>query len=234
MQVQSSSCAGANESFLVSNADKLNEKLFYSKEFLRSLKVGTERNVSLSDVNLPEEPIDHAKLDLLSETTSKSATKSLILPHSASQQPNSLFNFPFSTHYLGAAMKVVTHEHADAFPLLILAKLLRSLYLHGQIREKGGAYGAGCSYSLNTGIFSFYSYRDPTPLSSVQTISACANWLSTAQITHQDLLLNLQSFPNGIPRRTLMQRESISNSKVFPMSSCRECVTACFLFPSVN
>ena len=188
MQVQSGSRAGVNESFLVSNAEKLNEKLFYSNEFLRSLKVGTEGNVSLSGVNLPEEPIDHAKLDLLSAPTSKPATKSLILPSSASQQPNSLFNFPFSTHYLGAAMKTVTHEHADAFPLLILAKLLRSLYLHGQIREKGGAYGAGCSYSLNTGIFSFYSYRDPTPLSSVQVISACANWLSTAQITQQDLL----------------------------------------------
>lgn len=33
-------------------------------------------------------------------------------------------------------------------------------YLIPLIREKGGAYGAGCKVSEN-GIFSFHSFRDP-------------------------------------------------------------------------
>jgi Zn-dependent M16 (insulinase) family peptidase len=33
-------------------------------------------------------------------------------------------------------------------------------YLHPLIREKGGAYGGGCSVSEN-GLINLYSYRDP-------------------------------------------------------------------------
>jgi Zn-dependent M16 (insulinase) family peptidase len=180
-------------SFLVSNEEKLNEKLLYSNEFLHTLNSAGKEQIQVGSTK------EHSKLarfDSESPSSSDSTiilndstlNDSLILASSASQSPNSLFDFPFSTHYLGAAIKTVTFEHSDAFPLLILSKLLRSLYLHGEIREKGGAYGAGCSYSMQSGVFSFYSYRDPSPLSSVKVISACANWLSSAEITQQNLL----------------------------------------------
>ena len=41
--------------------------------------------------------------------------------------------------------------------LRVLARLMTNQFLHRQIREKGGAYGAGARYG--SGIFSFYSYR---------------------------------------------------------------------------
>ena len=41
--------------------------------------------------------------------------------------------------------------------LRVLARLMTNRFLHRQIREKGGAYGAGARYG--SGIFSFYSYR---------------------------------------------------------------------------
>ncbi len=37
------------------------------------------------------------------------------------------------------------------------------MYLHKEIREKGGAYGSGCKYSAD-GYLAFYSYRDPNHL----------------------------------------------------------------------
>lgn len=48
----------------------------------------------------------------------------------------------------------------DYAALLVLGDLMTFTYLLPSIREKGGAYGAGCSAS-ESGTFTFYSYRDP-------------------------------------------------------------------------
>ena len=63
--------------------------------------------------------------------------------------------------YVGRAFRAVPYTHPDAGPLLVLAKLLRSGYLHREIREKGGAYGGLAGYDPESGIFSLLSYRDP-------------------------------------------------------------------------
>jgi len=44
--------------------------------------------------------------------------------------------------------------------MLVLSELLTYGFLLPSIREQGGAYGAGCGIS-DSGIISFYSYRDP-------------------------------------------------------------------------
>jgi len=44
--------------------------------------------------------------------------------------------------------------------MLVLGELLTFVYLIPSVREKGGAYGAGCGLN-ESGLVSFYSYRDP-------------------------------------------------------------------------
>jgi Zn-dependent M16 (insulinase) family peptidase len=56
----------------------------------------------------------------------------------------------------GASLK----NYEDYAPLQVLGDLMTFTYLIPSIREKGGAYGAGCSVN-ESGTFSFYSYRDP-------------------------------------------------------------------------
>ena len=63
--------------------------------------------------------------------------------------------------FVAQAFKTVRMPHPDAPALAIISKLLRSLYLHREIREKGGAYGGFASYNYDEGFFSFGSYRDP-------------------------------------------------------------------------
>ena len=43
---------------------------------------------------------------------------------------------------------------------LVLSELMTFSYLMPSIREKGGAYGAGCAVN-ESGLINFYSYRDP-------------------------------------------------------------------------
>jgi Zn-dependent M16 (insulinase) family peptidase len=48
--------------------------------------------------------------------------------------------------------------------------------LHSAIREKGGAYGAGASQDLHSGIFRFYSYRDPKCVDTFNEFKNSCEW----------------------------------------------------------
>jgi len=63
--------------------------------------------------------------------------------------------------FVGQSFKTVRITHADSPGLAVISKILRALYLHREIREKGGAYGGFAVYNTEEGIFSFGSYRDP-------------------------------------------------------------------------
>lgn len=63
--------------------------------------------------------------------------------------------------FVGQSFRTVRITHEDSPGLAVISKLLRSLFLHREIREKGGAYGGFAIYNSEEGIFSFGSYRDP-------------------------------------------------------------------------
>lgn len=67
---------------------------------------------------------------------------------------------PYTVNYCSKAILTVPYTNPDYAALRVLAKLISSVYLHPEIREKGGAYGGGAKLT-SEGIFSFYSYRDP-------------------------------------------------------------------------
>ena len=56
-----------------------------------------------------------------------------------------------------------------AGPLCVAAKILSRGYLHKAIREIGGAYGTGMRV-YPSGLVECYTYRDPSPVSSIETI----------------------------------------------------------------
>ena len=66
-----------------------------------------------------------------------------------------------SVSFVASALKTVSLGHPDAPALAVIAKMMRSLYLHREIREKGGAYGGFSTYSPESGMFCLASYRDP-------------------------------------------------------------------------
>lgn len=85
-------------------------------------------------------------------------------------------------HFCAKAFPTVTTNHVDAASLTILGGVLRNLYLHPAIREKGGAYGGGASQDNNTGAFRFYSYRDPRLAETLADFDS-----SIDQLLHQEI-----------------------------------------------
>ena len=51
-------------------------------------------------------------------------------------------------------------DYEDYSAGLVLSQLLTFNYFMPRIRERGGAYGAGCAMD-ESGLINFYSFRDP-------------------------------------------------------------------------
>ena len=92
--------------------------------------------------------------------------------------------FPFQVSYAGRSLAGVPYGHSHFAPLEVLSKLLSWNYLHKEIREKGGAYGGGATNN-SSGVFTFFSYRDPTPYLSQRTFQRSLDWLQSASVDQE-------------------------------------------------
>uniref|UniRef100_A0A8C0JF39 Pitrilysin metalloproteinase 1 n=1 Tax=Chelonoidis abingdonii TaxID=106734 RepID=A0A8C0JF39_CHEAB len=96
------------------------------------------------------------------------------------------FLLPFPVNYVGECIRTVPYTAPDYASLQILARLMTAKFLHREIREKGGAYGGGATLS-HSGIFTFYSYRDPNSISTFSTFEKAAEWAQSGEFAQQDI-----------------------------------------------
>jgi Zn-dependent M16 (insulinase) family peptidase len=83
--------------------------------------------------------------------------------------------------------KTVRYTHADAPALLVLANYLRDTFLHRELREKGGAYGAYSQAGVASGTFYFGSYRDPNIARTYDIFDRAVRWVTDAPIDDEAL-----------------------------------------------
>lgn len=91
-----------------------------------------------------------------------------------------------SVNYLSKGGTIQKAGASYSGKLTVLANVLSNLYLHGEIRAKGGAYGAGIRIA-KTGDVSTYSYRDPHVRQTVDVYDGMANFLETLSIDERTL-----------------------------------------------
>ncbi len=89
--------------------------------------------------------------------------------------------------YVASVFPAVRMVHPDAPVLSVTAKLLRSMYLHREIREKGGAYGGFAVYNSEEGLFGFGSYRDPHILGTLAVYRAAAEFVGSGEFSQEDI-----------------------------------------------
>lgn len=82
---------------------------------------------------------------------------------------------PVPVNFTSKVLPGASYLSPDFAPLRVLAGIMSSKFLHPEIREKGGAYGGGASASA-TGLFSFYSYRDPKSFETIDTFDRAVEW----------------------------------------------------------
>jgi Zn-dependent M16 (insulinase) family peptidase len=83
--------------------------------------------------------------------------------------------------------KTVRYQHPDAPILLVLANYLRDTFLHRELREKGGAYGAYAQANTGGGTFYLASYRDPNIIRTYDTFDRAIEWVTGGDIDPEAL-----------------------------------------------
>jgi Zn-dependent M16 (insulinase) family peptidase len=90
-------------------------------------------------------------------------------------------------NFCATAYPTVPAAHEDAAALTVLGGFLRNGYLHGAIREQGGAYGGGATQDSSSASFRFFSYRDPRLSETLDDFERSINWLHENQHEYSQL-----------------------------------------------
>lgn len=102
--------------------------------------------------------------------------------------------------FVAQAFKTVRMGHEDAPALSVISKILRSMYLHREIREKGGAYGGFATYNSEDGIFSFGSYRDPHISATLKVYDGAVDFINSGRFVDEDVKEAILQVCSGIDR----------------------------------
>ncbi|XP_043239224.1 presequence protease, mitochondrial-like isoform X1 [Amphibalanus amphitrite] len=104
---------------------------------------------------------------LLVRALGEGRAESWVQPEFAPAGCQTYVELPMPVHYAARCVPTVPYAHPDFAALRVLARLLSLGHLHREIREKGGAYGGGAVASP-AGLWSYYSYRDPSSLATLR------------------------------------------------------------------
>lgn len=91
---------------------------------------------------------------------------------------------PVPVNFTSKVVPGASYLSPDFAPLRVLAGIMSAKFLHPEVREKGGAYGGGASASA-AGLFSFYSYRDPKSLETIETFDRAVQWALKADYNEE-------------------------------------------------
>lgn len=129
--------------------------------------------------------LSHKKI--LPSNVNAYSTTNVWTPTNAVNCLHHVLNVP--VYYCSKAVLTAPYTNPDYAKLRVLAALLSSKYLHPELREKQGAYGGGARLSTD-GSFTFYSYRDPHHLKTIDIFDNSNTWLHNElnNITAQDIL----------------------------------------------
>ena len=101
--------------------------------------------------------------------------------------PTTFFPLPYQVYYSALALPTVSYIHPSGAPLQVVSQLLTHKYLHHEIREKGGAYGGGAYARGLSGLFGYYSYRDPNPQNTMKIMRGAGRWARDKEWSDRDL-----------------------------------------------
>jgi len=89
--------------------------------------------------------------------------------------------------FVARTFTTVRMDHENAPALSVISKILRSLYLHREIREKGGAYGGFAIYNREDGLFCLGSYRDPHIVATLNVYDETPEFIKSGKFSDEDI-----------------------------------------------
>lgn len=101
--------------------------------------------------------------------------------------PNEGWSTSSAVSFVAYVFDAVRMGHEDAPVLAVLSKLIKSMYVHREIREKGGAYGGYSMYNAEDGLFSYASYRDPHIVNTLKVYKEAPAFIREGNFGNEDV-----------------------------------------------
>ncbi|OAG35081.1 hypothetical protein AYO21_10754 [Fonsecaea monophora] len=147
-----------------------------------------------------------AQLPRAQPSVSDSVLSSVIPGSSLSRR--AFFDLPFQVSYTGTCLQTAPYNSPDKAPLTVLGQLLVHNFLHPEVREKGGAYGASASASPISGLFTMSSYRDPNPRTSLSVFERAGLYARDRVWSGRELEESKLSIFQGVDAPTSVSSEA--------------------------
>jgi Zn-dependent M16 (insulinase) family peptidase len=94
---------------------------------------------------------------------------------------------PAQVNYVGKGANLYALGYAYHGSINVITNLVRTGWLWDKIRAQGGAYGAFCRFSKQSGVWSYLSYRDPNLLDTLDNYDATAHFLRDLDLSQDEL-----------------------------------------------
>jgi Zn-dependent M16 (insulinase) family peptidase len=95
--------------------------------------------------------------------------------------------FPAQVNYVTKGANLYELGYRLDGSIAAINNILRTGYLLQKIRIQGGAYGAFCSFSSHSGVYTYASYRDPNLTGTLAVYDATADFLRTVDVNEDEL-----------------------------------------------
>ncbi|WBW71907.1 mitochondrial metalloendopeptidase [Schizosaccharomyces osmophilus] len=172
----------------LNKAKDLDQLVSYLKEIQHIMKETRDVKVAVNAASSQQEVVKKSLKNLLPSPSADPAVGKQQDTKKFEPSSTQVYHeLPFQTNFASSSYVGVPYTHEDGAALQILSSLLTHKYLHGEIREKGGAYGAGLSYGGVDGILSFFTYRDADPSRSLGIFTEASEWAATHLFSESDL-----------------------------------------------
>jgi Zn-dependent M16 (insulinase) family peptidase len=94
---------------------------------------------------------------------------------------------PAQVKYVGKGADLYQLGYRYHGSIHVIANHLRTSYLWDKIRVQGGAYGAFCRFSQQSGVLTYLSYRDPNLLDTLDVYDKTPGYLRDLRLSDDDL-----------------------------------------------
>ncbi len=100
---------------------------------------------------------------------------------------NEGFTIPAQVNYVGKGANLYKLGYNLHASVLVINNYLQTTYLWEKIRVQGGAYGGHSGFDMNSGVFTYISYRDPNLLASLDNYDATGDFLRSLKLSGEEL-----------------------------------------------
>lgn len=96
-------------------------------------------------------------------------------------------SIPSQVNYVGKSLDLYHSGYQFHGSALVIPPYLRGTWLWEKVRVQGGAYGGMCSFDHLSGIFTYFSYRDPNLDKTLAAYLQSSQFLKNIKLSDQEL-----------------------------------------------